>query len=127
MKTVKDNRPVNLDIGTISLPITAYASILHRVSGVVLYAGIAILLWMLDASLTSEESFASLKESLNSPLTQLLVWGTLAALAYHLVAGVRHLLMDMGHGETLEGGKQGAKMTLIVAAVLIVLAGVWVW
>ena len=127
MKAVKDKRPVNLDIGTIVLPITAYVSILHRISGVILYVGVGILLWMLDASLTSEESFASLKEHLNNPLCQLLVWAVLAALAYHFAAGVRHLLMDMGHGETLEGGKQGAKATLIVAVVLIVLAGVWVW
>lgn len=127
MKAVKDNRPVNLDIGTISLPITAYASILHRVSGVILYVGVAILLWMLDASLASEESFENLKEHLSSPLCQLLVWGTLAALAYHMVAGIRHLLMDMGIGESLEGGQQGAKIVLVVAVLLIVLAGVWVW
>ena len=127
MKAVKDNRPVNLDIGTISLPITAYASILHRASGVILYVGVAILLWMLDASLTSEESFNELKEHLSNPLCQLLVWGTLAALAYHMVAGIRHLLMDMGIGESLEGGQQGAKVVLVVAVLLIVLAGVWVW
>jgi succinate dehydrogenase / fumarate reductase cytochrome b subunit len=127
VKAVKDNRPVNLDIGTIELPITAYASILHRASGVILYVGVAILLWMLDASLASEESFASLKEGLNNPLCQFILWGTLAALAYHMVAGIRHLLMDIGIGETLEGGQQGAKIALVVAAVLIVLAGVWVW
>ena len=127
VKAVKDNRPVNLDIGTISLPITAYVSILHRISGVALYIGVAILLWMLDASLTSEESFNSLKEPLNNPILQFLVWGTLALLAYHIVAGIRHLFMDMGHGETLEGGKQGAKAVLVIAVILIVLAGVWVW
>lgn len=127
MKAVKDNRPVNLDIGTISLPIAAFVSILHRVSGVILYVGVAILLWMLDASLASEESFNNLKEHLNSPLCQLLVWGTLAALAYHMVAGIRHLFMDMGIGESLEGGQQGAKIVLVVAVLLIVLAGVWVW
>jgi len=60
-------------------------------------------------------------------LAKLVVWGTLAALAYHLVAGVRHLIMDMGIGETLEGGRLGAKLTFIVSAIIIVLLGVWIW
>ncbi|MYM62757.1 succinate dehydrogenase, cytochrome b556 subunit [Pseudomaricurvus sp. HS19] len=121
------NRPVNLDLATIKLPITAYVSILHRVSGVILFAGVAILLSMLDCSLDSAESFASLQNSLQQPLIQFLIWGTLAALAYHMVAGVRHLIMDCGIGETLEGGRLGAKILLVVAIVLIILAGVWVW
>ena len=121
------NRPVNLDISTIKLPITAYVSILHRVSGVILVAVMAILLCMLDASLESEESFAALKEGLQNPVYQFIIWGSLAALAYHMVAGIRHLIMDAGIGETLEGGQTGAKIALVVAIALIVLAGVWVW
>lgn len=124
---VNKKRPVNLDIGTIQLPITSYVSILHRVSGVVLFAAIAIFLWVLDASLTSEESFNTVKECIGGTLCQIIIWASLAALAYHMVAGVRHLIMDLGIGETLEGGQLGAKIALIVAAVLIVLAGVWVW
>lgn len=123
------NRPVNLDISTIQLPITAYVSILHRVSGVVLFAAVAVLLWMLDASLASEESFASLKEGLTSPVCQFVLWATLAALAYHVVAGIRHLIMDMGIGESLEGGQRGAKIALVIAAALIIAItwGIWVW
>ena len=120
-------RPVNLDIGTIQLPITSYVSILHRVSGVVLFAAIAIFLWVLDASLSSEESFNAVKECIGSTFCQFIIWASLAALAYHMVAGIRHLIMDFGIGETLEGGQLGAKIALIVAAVLIILAGVWVW
>ncbi|MEH6528401.1 MAG: succinate dehydrogenase, cytochrome b556 subunit [Porticoccus sp.] len=120
-------RPVNLDIGTIQLPITAYVSILHRVSGVVLFASIAVFLWILDASLSSEESFNTVKECIGGTLCQLIIWASLAALAYHMVAGIRHLIMDFGIGETLEGGRLGAMIALVVAAVLIVLAGVWVW
>lgn len=121
------NRPVNLDISTIKLPITAYVSILHRVSGVILFGVVAILLCMLDASLESAESFAALKEGLQNPVYQFLIWGSLAALAYHTVAGIKHLIMDAGIGETLEGGQAGAKIVLVVAVVLIVLAGIWVW
>lgn len=42
-------------------------------------------------------------------LAKLVIWGLLSALLYHLVAGVRHLVMDAGVGETLEGGKRGSK------------------
>jgi len=124
---VNDNRPVNLDLKTVKFPITALVSITHRVSGVVLLIGILILLWMLDMSLSSEQSFNALKTALQAPLSKFIVWAVLAALAYHLVAGIRHLIMDMGVGETLEGGKRGATIVVVVAIVLIILAGLWVW
>jgi len=124
---VTTKRPVNLDIGTISLPVTAYASILHRVSGVILFFVVGLLLWLLDTSLASAEGFASIKDCLTSPVAKLVLWGALSALAYHFVAGIRHLIMDMGVGETLEGGKLGAKLVFVFSVVLILLAGVWVW
>ena len=124
---MNSQRPVNLDLRTIKLPVTAYTSILHRISGVILFVGIAILLFGLDKSLTSEEGFVQVKECLASPLAKFVIWGLLSALLYHLVAGVRHLIMDMGIGETLEGGKLGSKIVIAVAAVVIVLLGVWIW
>jgi succinate dehydrogenase / fumarate reductase cytochrome b subunit len=124
---VNSKRPVNLDLRTIQLPITAYTSIAHRISGVILFVGIAVLLYALDLSLTSEEGFEQVKACLTSPLAKFVIWGLLSALLYHMVAGIRHLIMDMGIGETLEGGKLGSKIVIAISAVLIVLAGVWVW
>ena len=124
---MNNKRPVNLDIATINLPITALVSILHRVSGVVLFGAVAVLLWMLDASLASEQSFADLKECLQGPLAKTVLWLVLAGLAYHTVAGFRHLIMDIGVGETLESGRLGAKLVFVFSFVLIALAGVWVW
>jgi succinate dehydrogenase / fumarate reductase cytochrome b subunit len=126
-KAVNSQRPVNLDLRTIKLPITAYTSILHRVSGVILFLGIVIVLFALDKSLASEEGFAEVQACLASPLAKLIIWGLLSALLYHLVAGVRHLIMDLGVGESLEGGKLGSKIVIAVSVVIIVLAGVWVW
>lgn len=85
------------------------------------------MLYVLDLSLSSEEGFAEVQEILSGGFVKLVIWGLLSALLYHLVAGVRHLVMDMGIGETLEGGKQGSKIVIAVSAVLILLAGVWVW
>ncbi len=124
---MNDKRPVNLDIGTIDLPITSYVSILHRVSGVALFVISGLFIGMLDRSLASEQSFDALKNILTHPVALVVLWGMLAALAYHAVAGIRHLFMDFGVGETLEGGKLGAKIVLVVAGVLILLSGAWVW
>ncbi|MNY12116.1 Succinate dehydrogenase cytochrome b556 subunit [compost metagenome] len=124
---MNSKRPVNLDLRTIQLPITAYTSIAHRISGVILFVGIAVLLYALDLSLASEEGFEQVKACLTSPLAKFVIWGLLSALLYHMVAGIRHLIMDMGIGETLEGGKLGSKIVIAISAVLIVLAGVWVW
>lgn len=122
-----DKRPVNLDIGTIKLPITAYVSILHRASGVALIGAIAILLGLLSYSLKSPEDFAAVQACLSSVPMKLMMWAVLAAFIYHLLAGIKHLVMDMGIGETLEGGKTGAVLVLVFTVIGVALAGVWVW
>lgn len=125
--TSKNSRPVNLDISTIRLPLAAITSITHRISGVILFVGIGILLWMLDKSLSGPAGFAALQETLTSPLVTFIVWGVLSALAYHVVAGVKHLLMDLGFGESKAAGPRGAMIVIVVSAVLILALGVWLW
>ncbi|MDX5299376.1 MAG: succinate dehydrogenase, cytochrome b556 subunit [Gammaproteobacteria bacterium] len=105
----------------------AITSILHRVSGVIVFVGVAFLLYGLQLSLSGEEGFNAVRAIMQGFLAKLIVWGLLAALLYHLVAGIKHLIMDLGIGETLEGGRMGAKIVLAVSVVLILLAGVWVW
>ena len=122
-----DKRPVNLDLGTIDLPLPGVASITHRITGVLLVAGAAVLLWLLDESLASEEGFNAVMSLGDSVICKLIVWGVLSALIYHSVAGVKHLIMDLGYGETLEGGITMAKMVLVISAVLIILMGALIW
>jgi succinate dehydrogenase / fumarate reductase cytochrome b subunit len=107
-------------------PISALASITHRIAGVVLFAGIAFGLYALDVSLSSAEGFEALLMKIKSPLGMFVTWGLLSALAYHFVAGIKHLLLDLEVGDTLEGSKFAARTTLLVSAVLIFLAGLWV-
>lgn len=122
-----NKRPVNLDIGTIKLPITSYVSILHRVSGVILFFAVAIFLWMLDSSLASEESFNQLAESFSNPVCQFIIWASLAALAYHAIAGIRHLIMDFGVGEdSFQSGRNSARAAVVVAIVVIALITWWI-
>lgn len=121
-------RPVNLDIQTIKLPLPAVTSILHRVTGVALFFGAIFAVYLLGLSLESQDGFDRAAELLsNSFLAKLIAWGLVSALLYHFVAGVKHLIMDFGYCEELESGKLAAKVTLIVAVVLILLAGVWIW
>ncbi|MGM0634122.1 MAG: succinate dehydrogenase, cytochrome b556 subunit [Pseudomonadota bacterium] len=124
---MKDNRPVNLDLTKFHFPLPAITSILHRISGVVLFAGTAVLLWLLSESLSSQQGFDRVQQWLDLLAVKLLVWAVLAGLLFHLIAGIRHLLMDAGIGETLQGGRNGAVLVVVLSVISIVLAGVWVW
>lgn len=110
-----------------SLPVTAWVSIAHRVSGAFLIAGAAVLLWLLDRSLSSPEGFVAVRELLGGGAARLVLWVVLSALAYHALAGVKHLVMDAGIGETMEGGTRGAWIVIGATVVAVLLIGVWIW
>jgi succinate dehydrogenase / fumarate reductase cytochrome b subunit len=124
---VNSKRPVNLDLRTIKLPVTAWTSIAHRISGVIMFVAIAFMLWLLDISLDSERGFEQALSILQHPFAKLVTWGVLSALLYHLIAGVRHLVMDAGVGEGLESGKRGSQVVIVISVIVIVLLGVWIW
>ena len=124
---MKDNRPVNLDIGTMRLPITAWVSISHRISGVVLFVASIGMLWALDTSLSSAEGFARLGELLTSVPAKAALWVVGTALIYHTLAGIKHLIMDFGIGEGMEGGILGSRLVIGASVVLSVLLGVSLW
>lgn len=124
---MKEKRPVFLDVTKYRFPNTAIVSILHRVSGVILFLYIPVILWALDMSLSSSEQYIQLTHSLESPVLKFFTWVLLSALIFHFVAGVRHLVMDMGIGETHRGGRLGANLVFIISILLILVAGVWLW
>ena len=78
-------------------------------------------------SLNSEANFGYVLNLLENPVIKVVIWGVLSALAYHFSAGVKHLFMDIGYGETLETGPLFAKITITISTILVILAGVWVW
>ncbi|TRX56563.1 succinate dehydrogenase, cytochrome b556 subunit [Thalassomonas sp. M1454] len=124
---MKKQRPVNLDLSTIKLPAAGKASILHRISGVMMVFAVGILIWTLSISLSSAEGFASVKECLEGGFFKFIIWGIVSALTYHIVGGFRHLIMDMGHLEEKGSGQTSAKFVIALWIVLSVLAGVWIW
>ena len=125
--TSRDTRPVNLDLGTINLPVTAYAAITHRVTGVLMFFSSFLMLWALDQSLASEASFNAVAAVLSSPLAKLVSWGIASVLTYHALAGIKHLIMDAGIGETMRGGVVGARIVFMLAAAAATLWGVLIW
>lgn len=128
IRNLKKQRPVNLDLTTIRFPVTAIASILHRVSGVITFIAVGILLWLLDLSLSSREGFLVASSIMDSFFVKFIMWGILTALAYHAVGGIRHMLVDFGwQEETLAAGKRSAILSFMITVALSLLAGVLVW
>lgn len=125
---MQTKRPVNLDLMTIRMPLPAVISILHRITGVWLFLATPFLLYMLYGSLASIQSFAALDLCIsNHFVVRFLLWTVLAAATYHIVAGIRHLIMDLGIGDTVRSGRITAAWVLIISIILIVVEGIWLW
>jgi len=125
--TVKNQRPKNLNLLTIHFPLPAIVSILHRISGVILFLVLPFALWGLKYSLASPLEFDHIRELFSLPLMKVLIWLVLSAFIYHFVAGIRHLLMDIHIGDELKSGRIAALLTIVISAVFILLAGIWLW
>ncbi|MDI1300449.1 MAG: succinate dehydrogenase, cytochrome b556 subunit [bacterium] len=127
---MKSNRPVNLSLSTVlavnlKSPV-AIASILHRISGVLIFLLIPVLLYVLQESLASEQAFAAVKtDVLGGLIGGFLVFVALAGFIFHIIVGGKHLVQDFGIGESLQGGRLFAWLALAAAAFFIVVALAW--
>ena len=127
MPALKSNRPIDLPLSQVikvnaKSPI-AIASILHRVSGVVLFLLIPVMLWLLQTSLAAPESFETVFDNV---LLRFVAWIFVAAIAYHFVMGIKHLLADNGSNEELKSARMVTVISFVIAAILIVASFVWV-
>lgn len=120
-------RPVNLDLSTLKFPPMAIASILHRISGIVLFLLLPIMLFILGLSLRSESAFAEMKTLLSCTSYKLVIWAFSAALAYHVLAGIRHMIMDVGLGEHLCTARRTAILVIVLAVISTLFLGIWIW
>lgn len=125
---MKDNRPKNLDLATIKLPVMGLASILHRVSAVIIWVALAYFLPALYVSLESPEGFYKIKTMLTDNfIAQFFAWGFLTALGYYIAGGLKHIIQEFGYCETLEGGRKISQLAIALGVVLSVLFGIWIW
>lgn len=120
------SRPKNLNLFTIRFPLPAIVSILHRVTGVVLFLFIPVLLWLLQYSLTVH-GFESIEKWLSYTWVKAVVWLLFIPLCFHLIAGIRHLLSDIHLGDSLGAGRKSALLVFVFSIVILLLAGIWLW
>ena len=110
------------DLPNYRLPAAGWVSILHRVSGALMFLLMPFIIWMFDSSITSEISFAKFKLAFNLGLgfvpgwfMKLVALALIWAYLHHLIAGIRHLYMDTFHAVTKEFGKSSAVATLVLS------------
>ena len=125
--TVRKQRPKHLALNQIRLPLPGIVSILHRVSGAGLFLLLPFLLYLLDRSLGSAETFETFSAVVGHPLVKLLLIGLLWAYMHHFCAGIRFLLLDMHKGVDLEPARKSSKIVLAVSLTLTVIIGVTLW
>jgi succinate dehydrogenase / fumarate reductase cytochrome b subunit len=119
------------DLPSYRLPAAGWVSILHRVSGVLMFLLMPFIIWMFDTSISSEISFAKFRAAFNSGLwffpgffIKLVALALIWAYLHHLIAGVRHLWMDVSHAAvSKEFGAKSAVFTLAASVLLTLVLG----
>ena len=121
-------RPVFLNLLRIRLPIPALTSILHRVSGALLFfAGVPLLLWGVQRSLASPEAYEAFRAFVAQPLAKLALVILAWAYLHHLFAGFRHLLMDVHVGLDLGPARLSATIATVAALALTLIVAIRLW
>jgi succinate dehydrogenase / fumarate reductase cytochrome b subunit len=118
------------DLPTYRLPPAGWVSILHRVSGALMFLLLPFIIWMFDMSVSSEISFAKFKYAFNVGMgfapgwfMKLVALALIWAYLHHLIAGIRHLYMDVQHAVSKEFGRSSALVTLGLSIALTLVLG----
>jgi succinate dehydrogenase / fumarate reductase cytochrome b subunit len=110
------------------MPLPAVVSILHRISGALLFfVGVPLALWALQESLGRAEAYEALRTFVARPLVKLVVLGLVWAYLHHLFAGLRHVLQDVHIGGELKPARQSAVLTIGAALLVTLIVGVRAW
>jgi succinate dehydrogenase / fumarate reductase cytochrome b subunit len=120
-------RPKHLALHQIKLPLPGIVSILHRVSGLLLFIALPLLLLMLQYSLASIETYTRLMGVLANPLLKLLLLGLLWAFLHHFCAGLRYLAIDLHLVRDLTRARNSSKVVIAASLALTILVGVKLW
>ena len=124
---MENKRPKHLALHHIKLPLPGFVSILHRVSGLILFLALPLLLLMLQYSLRSIETYTQLLSVLAHPLLKLMLLGLLWAFLHHFCAGLRYLAIDLRYITSLTQARNSSKAVMVVSLALTVLAGAKLW
>ncbi len=127
MDKINKPRPKHLALHKIKFPLPSYVSILHRVSGAILFLCLPLLLLLFDQSLRSIETYTSLTEYLAHPLLKLILLGLMWAFLHHFCAGLRYLAIDLHLLPNLALARSSSIWVLVVSLSLTVVFGVKLW
>ena len=105
------------------LPAAGIVSILHRISGALMFLALPFVLYLLERSLTSESTYEYLRGFAAQPLVKLIILALAWAYLHHFIAGIRHLWMDVNHAVSKEFGRSSALVTLALSIGLTVILG----
>ena len=125
--TMKKERPKHLDLRVIKQPLPAIASILHRISGAGLFLMLPFLIFLMQLSLESPQSFETFKAVAGHPLAKLVLTGLLWAFLHHFCMGIRILLIDVHVGVEKAQARASALAVLVVSLALTVILGAKLW
>ena len=106
------------DLISYRLPLAGLVSILHRISGAVMFLLLPFVLWVFDTSLRSQQGWDALAGVLSAWPLKIVVLGLFWALAHHLCAGIRHLVMEVRHALSKQQGRRYAAASLTVSLLL---------
>ena len=120
-------RPKYLNLFQIRLPVPGLVSILHRMSGAVLFLLLPLLLVLFELSLESAQTFARFKAVSSHWAVKLILVGAAWAYLHHLCAGIRHLALDLDYGTELATARASSWAVLAVSVVLTLAVGAVIW
>lgn len=127
---MKDQRPKNIGLASIrsySFPITAVSSIMHRITGVFMVISLPFLLWAFSLSMSAANGFYYMQNILTYSSWSIFAWLFLSAVSYHILAGIRHLIMDFGYAEEMYLAKGSAVIVLLLGILVTFFWGMWIW
>ena len=124
---MQKQRPKNLNLFTIRLPINAVVSILHRASGMALFIALPLILLAFQYSVSSQETYATLAELLNHWFFKLVLTGLSWAFFHHFYAGLRHLLQDIHWMTSLQKARFSGRVVLWLVAISVAIFAWFVW
>lgn len=126
-KEMNKTRPKHLALHKIKLPLPGFVSILHRVSGAILFLMLPLLLLMFEQSLRSIETYTDLAANLDHAFVKLILIGAMWAFLHHFCAGLRYLAIDLHLLHGLDGARASSRWVMAVSLALTVVLGVELW
>ncbi len=127
-RPVAKPRPIYLNLLRIRQPVPAIVSVLHRISGALLFLiGIPFVLWVTQHALASAQGWEATRSALAQPFVKLVMLALAWAYLHHLLAGIRHVIQDLHIGMQLKSSRTSAATVLVISLLLTLGVAIRLW